>query len=154
MIKLISDLSLFCFLEIITAMQTSKRFSLAIILLIVIVGSFSVGFFSGSTSRSGNSLPASIINTAGDAPAGADFSTFWKAWSILDEKFAGTSTPPQDQIWGAIKGLTNSLNDPYTVFFPPEESKIFNDEISGNFEGGSPHNPLTKSIRKRNSRKS
>jgi carboxyl-terminal processing protease len=116
-------------------MQTSKRFSLAIILLVVILGSFSVGFFSGSASNSTDFLPANVINTAGEAPTDTDFSTFWKAWSILNEKFAGTSTPPQDQVWGAIKGLTSSFGDPYTVFFPPEEAKIFEDEISGNFEG-------------------
>ena len=38
-------------------------------------------------------------------------------------------------IYGAIEGMTAALGDPYTVFFPPEESKIFQSEIAGNFEG-------------------
>ena len=47
---------------------------------------------------------------------------------------SATSTD-QDKVWGAIGGLTASFGDPYTVFFPPEESKSFETEISGNFEG-------------------
>jgi carboxyl-terminal processing protease len=31
--------------------------------------------------------------------------------------------------------MVKSLGDPYTIFFPPVESKSFADEISGNFEG-------------------
>ena len=38
-------------------------------------------------------------------------------------------------VWGAINGLLDSLDDPYTVFFPPEEKKIFDSEVRGNFEG-------------------
>lgn len=67
-----------------------------------------------------------------------DFLPFWSAWKILDEKYvAATSTKvtDQDKVWGAIGGLAASLKDPYTVFFPPEENKLFENEISGNFEG-------------------
>ena len=63
----------------------------------------------------------------------------------MDERFVSTkkstSTQPaatstdQNKVWGAIEGLTASLGDPYTVFFPPEENKSFESEISGNFEG-------------------
>lgn len=76
-----------------------------------------------------------------------DFAPFWKVWEILDQKFVLTkkasttltlktaTSTDQDKVWGAIGGLTASLGDPYTVFFPPEESKSFETEISGNFEG-------------------
>ena len=38
-------------------------------------------------------------------------------------------------MWGATQGLADSLGDPYTVFFSPEENKLFNDEIHGSFGG-------------------
>ena len=41
----------------------------------------------------------------------------------------------QEKIWGAIGGLTDSFNDPYTVFLPPEDSAVFESDISGNFQG-------------------
>lgn len=64
------------------------------------------------------------------------FSTFWKVWKILDNKYVeSASTTSQAKVWGAIQGLASSYGDPYTVFFPPQESKMFQEDISGNFEG-------------------
>ncbi len=66
-----------------------------------------------------------------------NFEPFWKAWNLINEKYAesGTSTPTQDKVWGAIEGLANSLGDPYSVFFPPAETEIFEEMISGSFSG-------------------
>jgi len=69
-----------------------------------------------------------------------DLSDFWKAWNTLDAKFVETSassTLPQarEKLWGAIEGLTDSYGDPYTMFLPPEEAKIFKEDILGNFGG-------------------
>lgn len=69
-----------------------------------------------------------------------DLDTYWKVWDILDEKFTpASSTTPQvtnkDKLWGSIAGLASSYKDPYTVFFPPVESKAFEEEISGSFGG-------------------
>src|SRR4051794_16373774 len=55
----------------------------------------------------------------------ADFKDFWKAWNALDANFvqthASTSLPStEEKVWGAIKGLTASYGDPYTVYMPPE----------------------------------
>ncbi len=37
--------------------------------------------------------------------------------------------------YGSLRGLTNSLNDPYTIFLDPKETKEFYDDLSGSFEG-------------------
>ncbi len=64
------------------------------------------------------------------------FDSFWKAWHILDQKFVeAASTTAQQKVYGAIQGLASSFGDPYTVFFPPVESKQFEEDIAGNFEG-------------------
>ena len=63
-------------------------------------------------------------------------SPFWKAWDVLNSKFvSATSTSDQEKIYGAIKGLTASYGDPYTVFFTPIESKLFQEDINGDFGG-------------------
>lgn len=68
-----------------------------------------------------------------------DLDEFWKVWQTLDDKFvSSTTTDPlsnEDRILGAIDGLVNSYNDPYTVFLPPEDASDFEAEISGNFSG-------------------
>jgi len=38
-------------------------------------------------------------------------------------------------VFGAISGMVKSLGDPYTVFMNPEDTKRFQDDISGSFEG-------------------
>lgn len=70
----------------------------------------------------------------------ADFNQFWKAWSLLDEKYVPpqieeSSVSDQERVWGAIKGMVRSLGDPNTIFLVPSELESFEREISGNFEG-------------------
>jgi carboxyl-terminal processing protease len=65
---------------------------------------------------------------------------FWKAWNVLEERFVAStasSTEPtqKEKIQGAIAGLTASFNDPYTVYLPPEDAKIFQEDIQRSFSG-------------------
>ena len=115
--------------------------------LIITVALLGLSFFAGVKYNSHSSAAsifsnsnANIINQQAGKPEIVDFSIFWKAWNLLNEKYVATgtstaTTTDQDRVYGAIKGMTEALGDPYTVFFPPEESKIFESEISGNFEG-------------------
>jgi carboxyl-terminal processing protease len=69
-------------------------------------------------------------------PSTIDLGPFWKVWEALDEKYPGASnTDNQERVYGAIKGLVGSLEDPYTSFFTPEEAKLFEEDIAGNFSG-------------------
>ena len=59
----------------------------------------------------------------------ADFSTFWKAWNVINEKYPDAKKiADQDRVYGAIKGLAGSIGDPYTTFFTPDEAKLFEDD--------------------------
>jgi carboxyl-terminal processing protease len=121
-------------------MNSSKRVYLAVAGIAIVGLSYFIGFKYGIKSVPAESLVASVANKDGQM-SDVDFSTFWKAWKILDEKFSSnststaTSTTDQDRVWGAIRGMTESLGDPYTVFFPPEEAEIFKNEIAGSFSG-------------------
>ena len=54
----------------------------------------------------------------------------------MKEKFVNSSEiDSQKIIYGAISGMVKSLQDPYTVFFPPEETKRFIEDTKGSFEG-------------------
>lgn len=66
----------------------------------------------------------------------ADFTPFWKVWNTINEKYPGAeNVSDQEKIYGAIAGLVDSLNDPYSVYFTPDETKIFEETIAGNFIG-------------------
>lgn len=105
-----------------------------ILLSISAIVLFGIGFFVGH-----GTSPASLANsrlTDLSEVDKSDFAPYWKAWQVLEEKdvFAA-STTEQEKIWGSISGLAASYKDPYTVFFPPVESKMFQEDISGDFEG-------------------
>lgn len=82
---------------------------------------------------------ANVIDATGSTEV--DFQAFWKAWNIINEKYVPSSATTtakvddQTRVYGAIAGMVSALDDPYTVFFPPKESKSFNEEISGQIEG-------------------
>ncbi len=112
----------------------------AIIGVLLLVLSFGAGYFVASDKRAEIEKVTTLSNKETGKQTPVDFSPFWKAWNTLNEKFvathaSGADVTDQDKVWGAIEGLTSSLNDPYTVFFPPADKKIFDSEISGNFEG-------------------
>ncbi|MGE5540960.1 MAG: S41 family peptidase [Bacillota bacterium] len=104
-----------------------------------------VGFLGGYTvSAAGGAKVFAHVPLIGDGldptPADADLSDFWKVWNVLNNQFVQThasSTIPdtKGKLWGAIQGLTASYGDPYTVFFPPQEAKAFQEDITGNFSG-------------------
>ncbi len=95
-----------------------------------------IAFFIGTSVGSGHVYNKYNAVTDTDTVTKDQFSPYWKVWHILDEKLVNTgSTTPQDKIWGSIQGLASSYGDPYTVFFPPVESKTFAEDIAGNFTG-------------------
>ena len=107
--------------------------------IIAVVIVFFIGFQFGEISRSQKNIVQSISNAGVEASTTADFAPFWQAWKVLNDKFVATHSTKvvtdQDKVWGAVQGLAAAYGDPYTAFFPPEESKSFNEEIKGNFEG-------------------
>lgn len=101
-----------------------------------------VSFFSGLYVNAERAKLASgdVVNTKSQIAnvTDADFDTFWEVWNILDKKFVSSSastTPNQEKIYGAIKGLVDSFGDPYTEFMTPKESEDFQTELSGSLEG-------------------
>lgn len=116
-------------------MVNQNRYAQIFISVLVAAALFTVGFSAGRGSNHG--APGNIINAT--STENIDMAAFWKAWKILDEKFAPASSTDlvtdQEKIWGSITGLAASYEDPYTVFLPPVENKVFEEEISGSFGG-------------------
>src|SRR3989344_8031821 len=115
-----------------------KHSALLILALIIAFTSYRVGVNVGEETKA--NLTQRLENATEDQPMGVDFASFWKVCSLLEEKYVSASTTApdvsdQEKVWGAIEGLTSSLGDPYTVFFPPVESEMFEADIRGNFEG-------------------
>jgi len=69
-------------------------------------------------------------------PQDLDLSLFWQVYYTLKEKFVDSEKIDNQKIlYGAISGMVKSLNDPYTIFLPPDDSKRFLEDVKGQFEG-------------------
>lgn len=97
------------------------------------LGVFVLGIFFGYKHRPESDKVAHILHMdpeLAQASDEVDMEPFWKVWNLLNEKSPeATSVSNQDRIYGAISGLVASFKDPYTVFFPPAETKSFQESI-------------------------
>ncbi|MDP2624896.1 MAG: S41 family peptidase [Candidatus Peregrinibacteria bacterium] len=65
-----------------------------------------------------------------------DLELFWEVYSMLEGDYVDdTLLDNEAQLYGAIKGLVDSFDDPYTVFMTPEESSDFQDSLEGTLQG-------------------
>lgn len=104
-------------------------------LILIIVVFFALGVYIGFHNRP-EITKAAITGKETAVSTQADFSPFWKAWNTINEKSPNASKiTDQERVYGAISGLVGSLNDPYSVFFAPDEAKMFESDITGNFSG-------------------
>lgn len=102
-----------------------KNIKYIIFVIVIFFLLYLFGFYSGY-----NQIPGPPENLSVDA----DFSIVWDVWQTLEDKYLG-EIDHQKMIYGAAKGIAESLGDPYTVFYDPEESEMFKQDISGSFEG-------------------
>ncbi|NCU41254.1 MAG: S41 family peptidase [Candidatus Moranbacteria bacterium] len=117
----------------------SKYFLHSLLFLFLIFGAYNIGYLQGRNSYSSEKdSPFShiLISHKNDEKRDFDFSLFWKTWDILEEKYVDAQELDAKKImYGAIEGMLESTNDPYTTFFDPEENKEFEEDISGEFDG-------------------
>ena len=79
---------------------------------------------------------SSLISSSGTDIEKADLAIFWQVWDMLYELYVDKSAMnDQQMVYGAIKGMVASLDDPYTVYMTPEETKEFDQSLNGQLEG-------------------
>ena len=101
---------------------------LAMVLVAVLAGGalFMSGFLVGQRSAEQPGTPA----TAQDS-----FQPFWDTYDTIIKRFAGGTVDQQAMIRGAIKGMVDSLGDPYSAYLTPDEYREGLQDLSGQFEG-------------------
>lgn len=65
-----------------------------------------------------------------------EFDQFWEVWQTLEQSYLDEDKLKDDKmVYGAIKGMTASLGDPYTFFLEPVEQKRSMEDLQGSFYG-------------------
>jgi len=65
----------------------------------------------------------------------ADFNQFWDIWDLIKNKYVSQPVNEVNLFYGAMQGLVSGLNDPYSVYFPPQKAQEFARDLSGELEG-------------------
>ena len=117
-------------------MTKIKKIILILSSVIIGVALFLSGAYYGFSQRPEIEKVIGLDHKESTLATTADFDPFWKVWNTLNEKsIYAKKVSDQERVWGAAQGLAQSLGDPYTVFFGPEENKLFNQTIKGSFGG-------------------
>ncbi len=86
-------------------------------------------------SAKGSLVPGILESLSAGAPEGTDFSPLYETWDRIHKDYVGENIEDQELLYGAIRGLVGSLNDPYSAFLTPQEAQDFQESITGIFEG-------------------
>ena len=110
------------------------RFGAVIISLMLLSGW--IGFRLGQNGPGLVSFSATVSRNQTVSKQNLDLGLFWQVWDKLYQSYLiKGDLKPEQMIYGAIKGMTAALGDPYTVFLPPQANKESKAELDGAFEG-------------------
>ena len=101
---------------------------------------FSIGFVAGATALGPGIPPPQVV--AGDPPPEikdgdeeVDFSLFWEAWNVIQDNYYDGPLAAETLREGAIRGLAQATEDPYTRYQDPEQARRSSAHLSGSFIG-------------------
>lgn len=118
-----------------TILMIQKVFVIAILITI----GFTPGYYFGVNNFRANYDDSLIVNISRENPperGELDFSLFWRVWDMLDKQyFDKTKLDSSKMVYGAIRGMVAAVGDPYTVFLPPKENKVIQEDLQGEFGG-------------------
>lgn len=113
-------------------MSASKKIISIIILLAVFVAGYQAG-------QGRFDLPEPVVNfidrSRDNAPQEVDWNLLWNSIRLINEKYVNRPADMKKILFGAIQGAVSALDDPYSLFLPPEEAKDFQEELKGSLEG-------------------
>lgn len=123
------------------SLSDNKKTAIGVVFSALLI--FGAGYYYGNVQGRSQGLNATTVPPQTAQVEDVDMKPFWETWKVLNKKFvppnpsatSSATTTPQDRVWGAIKGMTASLGDPYTVFLPPKQNKVFQGNIEGEFGG-------------------
>lgn len=101
---------------------------------ILVIVFFTIGIALGSYSS--NSKPLLNADSTLTSTTTIDFQLLAKVYETIKQKsLFKNQISDKDLFYGTLRGMVESLNDPYSEFMTPDENNDFQSEISGKFEG-------------------
>lgn len=112
-----------------------KKILAGIVVAVILVGVYYIGVMIGSNKLEFSLDNPTVININKSSTNDADFDIFWQAWDLVNNEYYDKDLNYKEMMYGAISGMLDSLDDAYTMFMSPEESKNFLEDLEGEFGG-------------------
>ncbi len=110
--------------------KTKKTLTNTILSIAVLVIVFGLGYKIGQY-RSPFTVGSGFANFGT-----MNFSLFWETYNDLKQKYVDNKKlNDQTLYYGAIKGMTAAIGDPYTFFMTPSENQQSKQDLEGKFDG-------------------
>lgn len=75
-------------------------------------------------------------NVDADPEKTVNIELLWSVWRVLQKNYIDPAKlDPRTLVFGAVSGLVAAVDDPYTAFMTPADSKAFEDVMDGTLEG-------------------
>ena len=105
---------------------------------LLLIGGF-VGFYYGQEGYEiklkKSYVPVEVTNKTPEIPESIDFTRFWEVWEEVNNSHVKRPLNPQDLLNGAIYGMIQGINDPYTSYLTVENNQKARDSLNGKYEG-------------------
>lgn len=107
---------------------------------LLVLGGFLGGLFVGRSGvAEGGSVDSdgksTVLHKYTDNSKEVDFNLFWEVWDTIEKKSIQKPVDYEKLYQGAIKGMVEALDDPYSVYMTPEETQKFQEQLNGEFGG-------------------
>lgn len=112
---------------------------LRVVLLAAVTASVvACSFLAGYGAHWASGLQQPVVPTVSTEPEGDEaegFRLFWQGWHLLQQDYYGDLPGMEDAARAALKGVVQTLGDPYTVVVDPKYAAILREDMTGSFEG-------------------
>ena len=129
--------------------KIGKTIIILVVGLILLSGAFSGGVIVGwvlpdsqtaslevaPSLLSENTTQQDTTNTEEQASVDQLFEPFWQAWDVVHDQFLEQPVDDKLLMQGAIRGMLDSLDDPYTAYMDPVEYEEQQTSLSDEYEG-------------------
>ncbi len=116
--------------------QKAQKYLIIFLLVVAISGYFGYDLGSRGYTLKIKKFPPQLEVINRSVPSqNIDFALFWQVLDMLNQKSIYRPLDGKKVLYGAIKGLTDSLGDPYTTFLNPSQNETVNSSLEGKYEG-------------------
>lgn len=113
-----------------------KRFQIILLMVVCVLAGYAYGTRNVELAWANYRPVIGIESKAPPEAQSIDFSLLYNVIEQVNRDYYDKSkVDAQKMIYGAVSGMLESLDDPYTSFFPPKENEEFKTQMAGEFSG-------------------